>query len=106
MNVDRTTVGMNFEYRPNEDVLVRGGWSESFRAPDMQQAFIDETQGFASGIDYYQCWLVTGSVINCGAQGFDVINIETTLEVTQILKMNQDTHPLLVLYGHQSKDSQ
>ena len=76
VNVDRTTVGMNFEYRPNEDVLVRGGWSESFRAPDMQQAFIDETQGFASGIDYYQCWLVTGSVINCGAQGYDVINIE------------------------------
>jgi len=33
--------------------MLRGSWSESFRAPDMQRAFLEEVQGYTSGIDYY-----------------------------------------------------
>jgi outer membrane receptor protein involved in Fe transport len=72
------------EYRPNEDFLFRASWSESFRAPDMQRSFIDTIEGFTSGIDYYQCWLATGTIENCGSSdeyplGFGKSNI-TSIE--------------------------
>ena len=65
-NVDRTTVGGNFEYRPNDKVLLRGSYSESFRAPDMQRAFQERTEGFGGIVDWYQCFLVNGNIENCG----------------------------------------
>ena len=84
VDVDRTTVGASMEYRPNEDFLFRASWSESFRAPDMQRSFIDTIEGFTSGIDYYQCWLATGTIENCGSSdeyplGFGKSNI-TSIE--------------------------
>ena len=83
VDVDRTTVGASMEYRPNEDFLFRMSWSESFRAPDMQRSFIESVEGFTSGIDYYQCWLATGSIENCGSSdefpaGFGKSNIKST----------------------------
>ena len=75
VDVDRNTFGASFEYRPNEDFLLRGSWSESFRAPDMQRSFIDAVEGFTSGIDYYQCWLVTGGIEDCNE--FSKINIKS-----------------------------
>jgi outer membrane receptor protein involved in Fe transport len=75
VDVDRNTFGASFEYRPNEDFLLRGSWSESFRAPDMQRSFIDSVEGFTSGIDYYQCWLVTGGIEDCNE--FSKINIKS-----------------------------
>ena len=75
VDVDRNTFGASFEYRPNEDFLLRGSWSESFRAPDMQRSFIEAVEGFTSGIDYYQCWLVTGDIVDCNE--FSKINIKS-----------------------------
>ena len=75
VDVDRNTFGASFEYRPNEDFLLRGSWSESFRAPDMQRSFIEAVEGFTSGIDYYQCWLVTGDITDCNE--YSKINIKS-----------------------------
>ena len=75
VDVDRNTFGASFEYRPNENFLLRGSWSESFRAPDMQRSFIDAVEGFTSGVDYYQCWLVNGDLDDCGL--FNKINIKS-----------------------------
>ena len=84
VNVDRTTIGGNFEWRPSDDFMLRGSWSESFRAPDMQRAFLEEVQGFTSGVDYYQCWIVTGAVDNCGE--YNKINIESITQGNKNLK--------------------
>ena len=84
VNVDRTTVGGNFEWRPSDNFMLRGSWSESFRAPDMQRAFLEEVQGYTSGIDYYQCWLVTGAVDSCG--DYNKINIEAITQGNKNLK--------------------
>ena len=84
VNVDRTTIGGNFEWRPSDDFMLRGSWSESFRAPDMQRAFLERVEGFTSGIDYYQCWLSTGAIDNCG--DFNKINIVTITEGNKSLK--------------------
>ena len=84
VNVDRTTLGGNFEWRPSEDFMLRGSWSESFRAPDMQRAFLETVEGFTSGIDYYQCWLVTGSIEDCG--DYSKINIKSITTGNKDLK--------------------
>ena len=78
VDIDRNTFGASFEYRPNENFLLRGSWSESFRAPDMQRSFIDAVEGFAGGTDYYQCWLVTGDIVNCNEFGITNIKVITT----------------------------
>ena len=74
VDVDRNTFGASFEYRPNEDFLLRGSWSESFRAPDMQRSFIEAVEGFTSGIDYYQCWLITGDITDCNDYSRSILN--------------------------------
>ena len=47
----------SFAYRPNDDVLVRGSISESFRAPDMNYLFQEASSGFYNGFqDYVACY--------------------------------------------------
>ncbi|MFL2720900.1 MAG: TonB-dependent receptor domain-containing protein [Gammaproteobacteria bacterium] len=47
----------NFAYRPNEDLLIRGSASETFRAPDMNYLFQEASSGFYNGIqDYVACY--------------------------------------------------
>ena len=47
----------SFAYRPNDDVLVRGSASQSFRAPDMNYLFQEASSGFYNGFqDYVACY--------------------------------------------------
>jgi outer membrane receptor protein involved in Fe transport len=47
----------SFAYRPNDDVLIRGSASESFRAPDMNYLFQEASSGFYNGFqDYVACY--------------------------------------------------
>jgi iron complex outermembrane receptor protein len=41
-----TSPKIGLEWRPIEDLLVRGSWGESFRAPDMQRLFGAATRAF------------------------------------------------------------
>ena len=44
------------EYRPTSNLLVRGNYATSYRAPDMAFVFADESGGYYQGIvDYYRC---------------------------------------------------
>ena len=56
VNVDRRTMGASFEWRPADNFLLRGSWSESFKAPDLPYSFVGERRFFASEVDYYQCY--------------------------------------------------
>ena len=48
---------INFAYRPNDDLLIRGSASETFRAPDMNYLFQEASSGFYNGIqDYVACY--------------------------------------------------
>ena len=49
------TPSASFEWRPVTSLLVRGGYTESFRAPDMAQVFVS-TGFFTSRIDLVQCY--------------------------------------------------
>jgi outer membrane receptor protein involved in Fe transport len=48
---------VNFAYRPNASLLVRGSASETFRAPDMNYLFQDESSGFYNSLtDWTKCY--------------------------------------------------
>jgi iron complex outermembrane receptor protein len=47
---DATSPKIGIEWRPIRDLLVRGGWGESFRAPDLQRLFGATTNAFASSV--------------------------------------------------------
>lgn len=53
----RTSSMISMAYRPNDDLLIRGSFSESFRAPDMNYLFQDASSGFYNGFqDYVACY--------------------------------------------------
>ena len=53
----RQSTMFSFAYRPNEDVLVRGSLSESFRAPDMNYLFQKASSGYYNGFqDFVACY--------------------------------------------------
>ena len=56
VNVDRKTYGATFEWRPSDNFLMRGSWSESFKAPDLPYSFVGERRFFTSATDYAQCY--------------------------------------------------
>ena len=71
-------MGASFEWRPADNFLLRGSWSESFKAPDLPYSFVGERRFFASETDYYQCYASgdfgqTGAA--CGAQ-YGINNID------------------------------
>ena len=47
----------SFSYRPNDDLMIRGSASESFRAPDMNYLFQEASSGYYNGFqDYVACY--------------------------------------------------
>lgn len=49
------------EYRPLDELLVRGSVSSVFRAPDMHRVYGDATEGFTQVIDFKQCQALGGT---------------------------------------------
>lgn len=43
------------EYRPTSNLLLRGNYATSYRAPDMAFVFAQESGGYSSVADYYRC---------------------------------------------------
>jgi outer membrane receptor protein involved in Fe transport len=80
-NVDRRTSGASFEWRPRDNFLLRGSWSESFKAPDLPYSFVGERRFYDSQIDFYQCyasgdWGVSGEGCGVASPGYGIINID------------------------------
>lgn len=56
MAENAVTWSAGLEYRPFSNLLLRGNYATSYRAPDMTYVFTDETGGYYSNMkDYYQC---------------------------------------------------
>ncbi|MCZ4338801.1 TonB-dependent receptor [Shewanella colwelliana] len=52
---------ISVEYRPLNELLVRGSVSSVFRAPDMHRVYGDATKGFSTVIDFKQCQALGGT---------------------------------------------
>ena len=80
------TPSATLEYRPNSDLLLRAGYTESFRAPDMALVFVD-TGSFQNAYDNVQCWQVYNNQ-NPGeeltAQEFEAAGLTADCEVSSI----------------------
>ena len=84
VNIDRTTMGATFEWRPTDNFLLRGTWNESFRAPDMPYIFVGERRSYAQPTDYYQCWASGVWPDDCSS--YTAINIDQVLQGNTNLK--------------------
>lgn len=68
-SIGKSTYNLGFEYRPFETLLLRGTYSTSFRAPDMNYLFAKGTVGYEPGnTDFYQCALDGHSYNSCDVQ--------------------------------------
>ncbi len=71
------------EYRPVDELLIRGAWSSVFRAPDMHRVYGDATNGFTQVIDYKQCQAMGGQPgIKTGNETLDEICNELHIDTT------------------------
>lgn len=71
------TPSASIEWRPLGNLLLRAGYTESFRAPDMAQVFV-RTGFFTAAFDYINC-LDTYKFQNGGSDvGFDTGDCDTT----------------------------
>jgi outer membrane receptor protein involved in Fe transport len=69
------TPSASFEWRPLNGFLVRGGYSESFRAPDMAAVFV-RTGFYDGGTDWINCY-ESYVVVNGSDGGFDTADCES-----------------------------
>ncbi|WOH38611.1 TonB-dependent receptor [Thalassotalea fonticola] len=51
----RFTPQVGMEYRPTGDLLFRGNWGKSFRAPDMHRVFATDGGYYTTAYDYSTC---------------------------------------------------
>ena len=49
------TPSIAVEYRPVDELLLRGSWNRVFRAPDMQRVYGNPTDGFGTVVDFKRC---------------------------------------------------
>jgi iron complex outermembrane receptor protein len=81
------TPQISVEYRPVDELLVRGVVGKVFRAPDMHRVYGDATRGSNSVIDFKGCAQIGGSP----GDGVDrIIDPCNELHISQITGANKD----------------
>ena len=60
----KRTDQVTFSWKPTDNLLVRGGWGESFAAPSLPYIYKSLTGGFGTPCDHYGRWLNTGEVLD------------------------------------------
>lgn len=76
-----TTPSASLEWRPVSGLLVRAGYTESFRAPDMALVFL-QTGAYTGGYDYTQCY-EQYVFLNGTDEGFDISGCDSTWQFVQ-----------------------
>jgi len=92
---DAITYQVGLEWRPVEDLLVRGNMSTSFRAPDMQLIFAEGAASFSTILDSYLCRAGLGPASTLGPRTTTQCNVsgdptiytaQTTISGNPLLK--------------------
>lgn len=69
---DAVTSMLGLEWRPFDNLLLRGSYATSFRAPDMQMVFAEGAASFAAAVDQYACRAGVGVASGLGARSLGV----------------------------------
>ena len=84
---NNVTPQVSMEYRPSDELLVRGVIGKVFRAPDMQRVYGDPTAAFSTVLDHKACAAVGGTPGDGVQRNPDVCN---ELSVRQTTGANKD----------------
>jgi outer membrane receptor protein involved in Fe transport len=90
----RRTDQINFQFRPNEDILIRGSWGESFKAPSLPYVHKGLTTAISSPCDYWGLYLNTGDV-NGNCAGYNQINTPILSQGSKLLREEQGENYVL-----------
>ncbi len=84
---DAVTYMGGLEWRPFSSLLLRGSYSTSFRAPDMQLVFAEGAASYSTILDEYQCRSGTGTGAAAGPRTRAQCNVsaDPTIYQTQTL---------------------
>lgn len=63
---DAITYNFGIEWRPLDNLLLRGSYATSFKAPDMQLVYAEGAASFSTILDEYSCRSGTGPAANLG----------------------------------------
>lgn len=63
------TWGAGLEFRPFDNLLIRGNYATSFKAPDMHYVFSERSGSFGTITDFYRCFLAGINPNVCGGAG-------------------------------------
>jgi iron complex outermembrane receptor protein len=61
----QTTPSVKVEYRPMDDLLLRGSWSQGFRAPSLSELLGATAFSATSATDYKKCELDGTAILDC-----------------------------------------
>ena len=74
----KDTDQVSFTWKATDNLLVRGGWGESFAAPSLPYIYKGESSSFGTPCDYYGRYLNQGFVnvdgTNCLTEGYTQLN--------------------------------
>lgn len=79
---DAKTFNVGMEWRPFSNLLVRGSYATSFRAPDMQLVYAGGAASYSSILDEYSCRSGTGLGQAAGTPGRTRSQCNVTNDVT------------------------
>lgn len=79
---DAKTFNVGLEYRPFSNLLIRGSYATSFRAPDMQLVYAEGAASFSTILDEYSCRSGTGLGQAAGTPGRTRAQCNVTGDVT------------------------
>jgi len=91
---DAVTYNLGLEYRPFDNLLLRGSYATSFRAPDMQLVYAGGAASFSTIFDEYACRSGTGTNANQGPQTrdqcLDASNDPSVYQAKTLIAGNKD----------------
>ncbi|KQZ67921.1 MULTISPECIES: TonB-dependent receptor [unclassified Lysobacter] len=78
------TYNLGLEFRPFENLLLRGSYATSFRAPDMQLVYAQGAASFAGALDEYSCRSGTGPAAGLGPRTRSQCNVTADPTIYQV----------------------
>jgi outer membrane receptor protein involved in Fe transport len=70
----KRTSQITFSWKATDNLLVRGGWGESFAAPSLPYIYKGLSGSFGTPCDYYGRWLNTGETLGGLCTGYTQLN--------------------------------
>lgn len=71
----KSTPSVKFEYRPMDDLLVRGSWGKGFRAPSLSALLGQDSVGHPRASDYVLCKQQGTPVADCGSRQIENLHL-------------------------------